>query len=705
MNTIRKRLTVVFVLCAASALLVGVLHRLGFVPLAEAEFYTQDWRTRLGTKTTVDPRLVLIGIDRASYAGDLDPAEVRRAPVLGLLEENFPWSRAVWATLIDKLATAGARVIIVDLIFSAPGRDDAALRRVLDKYRDRVVIGCNFSDLETGRGVFLKLNPPAPTVLSPGGLASAALDDRVGYVNIWPDWDGILRRASYQQTGAQAGGLLDASALLESLSGRVLQKLGMADRLPQDFAPQLFRYTAPPGMGYRPHPIGDVLSPKVWARNYGNGRFFRDKIVLIGPTANLFQDQHRTPFTFPSADMLGPEIHLNILNAALHGQFVHEPPMALDLMIIAAMGLLAGVLCYLFLQPVLRLLMVLVSAAGFTALAQALYNAPGWVIPMAGPLTVLLLSSIMVLSYDFVLERIDKTRVRRTLERYVSKNVVKELLDNPQTYFNSLSGVRRNVTILFSDVRGFTTLTEGADSARLVKQLNEYFSAMVGHVFAQHGTLDKFIGDAVMAVWGNIVSAGAAQDAQHAVATALAMKRSLVDLNADWRARGMTELAFGIGINHGEAIVGNLGSSEKMELTVIGDAVNLASRLEGLTKEYHLDLLIGETMAPLVETRFLLRTVDYVQVKGKTRPVTVYTVLGERGNSVLAQNTAWLTDYEAGLRRYRQRDFATALQHFETCLKIIPDDALCLIYQHRCTALRADPPADNWNGVYVMTNK
>lgn len=704
MNTTKKRLIIVFFLCTSCVLLIGILHRLGFVPLAEAEFYTQDWRTRLGTKTAIDPRLVLIGIDRASYAGDLEPAEVRRAPVLGLLEENFPWSRAVWATLIDKLATAGARIIIVDLIFSAPGRDDAALRQVLDKYRDRVVIGCNFSDLETERGVFLKLNPPSPSVLSNSG-ASAALDARVGYVNIWPDWDGVLRRASYRQTGAQAGGLLDASAILESLSGRALQKLGLARLLPANLEPQLFRYTAPPGNGYKPHPIGDVLSPEVWARNYGNGAFFRDKIVLIGPTANLFQDTHRTPFTFPAADMLGPEIHLNILNAALHGQFLHEPPMVVDLLIIAAMGLLAGLLCYVFLQPVQRQLVVLVCACAFVLLAQMLYDTPGWVIPTAGPLTVLLLSSAMVLMYDFVLERVDKARVRRTLERYVSKNVVKELLDNPQTYFNSLSGVRRNVTILFSDVRGFTTLTEGADSALLVRQLNEYFSAMVSHVFAQHGTLDKFIGDAVMAVWGNIVSAGPAQDAQHAVATALAMKRSLAALNENWRVRGMTELAFGIGINHGEAIVGNLGSSEKMELTVIGDAVNLASRLEGLTKEYHLDLLIGETMAPLVEARFLLRTVDYVQVKGKTKPVTVYTVLGERNDSALQTATAWLPDYEAGLRCYRQRDFAAALQRFEACLKNIPKDALCAIYRQRCQTLLSDPPSESWNGVYVMTKK
>src|SRR5262249_17483681 len=141
---------------------------------------------------------------------------------------------------------------------------------------------------------------------------------------------------------------------------------------------------------------------------------------------------------------------------------------------------------------------------------------------------------------------------------------------------------------------------------------------------------DKFIGDAVMAVWGNMVTKGPETDAQNAVAAALAMKRSLARLNEDWRKRGIRELALGIGVNFGDAVVGNMGSTEKMELTVIGDAVNTASRLEGLTKRYHLDLLIGEAVAPLVRERFVLQTVDYVQVKGKTRPTEVFTVAGER---------------------------------------------------------------------------
>jgi adenylate cyclase len=323
---------------------------------------------------------------------------------------------------------------------------------------------------------------------------------------------------------------------------------------------------------------------------------------------------------------------------------------------------------------------------------------------VAIPASALISSSLIALIYDYFLERREKRRVRRTLERYVSKDVVKELLDNPQTFFNALGGVRKPVSILFSDIRGFTTLTESADSHALVKQLNEYFEEMVAHVFSHQGSLDKFIGDAVMAVWGNIVSHGKDTDAHNAVATALAMKQSLKKLNADWKSRGMLELAFGIGINHGEVIVGNLGSSEKMELTVIGDPVNLASRLEGLTKEYHLDLLLGESVAPLVSDTYILRTVDSVQVKGKTKPVDVFTVIGD-GAAQTVSTPLWLARYEEGVRLYRERKFAEGVHAFEECLRRQPTDYLSEMYLKRCQTLIENPPPESWDGVFVMTKK
>ena len=697
----------VLAICAGFTLLFLALYGRGFLPLREMEFFSQDWRTRLGRKTPIDDRLVLIGIDRPVYEHEFSAEDLNREPVLAELQKSFPWSRKVWALLIEKLAEGGAKVIAVDLIFAAPGDGDEQLKQVLDKYRDRVVIGYNISETKTDRGGYVSLQLPNSSVATFNPDQNPVVDDRLGYISVWSDMDDVLRRAHFRQTGRQIGDVLPPDLVAESLAARVLRKFGRPDLIPDSFEPKLFRYTAPPGFGYKPHPIGDVLSPKVWERNYRNGEAFRDKIVLIGPTAEIFHDTHRVPFNLPSKEMAGPEIHLNIIGAALHGEFPTEPTLPACLAVILLAGALAAALCFLVQQPIKRLMVVLILIVAYAGLSGILFRRAGTaaqVVLVMTPLLVLFLSSIATLAYDYLLERLEKRRVRRTLERYVSRDVVKELLDNPQTFFNTLVGVRKPVTILFSDVRGFTTLTESADSAALVKQLNEYFEEMVSLVFAHQGSLDKFIGDAVMAVWGNIVSHGAAQDAQNAVATALAMKRSLKRLNEDWKARGMLELAFGIGLNHGEVIVGNLGSSEKMELTVIGDAVNLASRLESMTKQYHLDLLLGESMAKLVGDQYILRTVDCVQAAGKTKGVDVFTVMGEGAGQTVSL-PLWLARYEEGVRLYRNRKFQAAAALFEECHRRDPEDYLSEMYLKRCTALIENPPDESWNGVFVMTKK
>lgn len=310
---------------------------------------------------------------------------------------------------------------------------------------------------------------------------------------------------------------------------------------------------------------------------------------------------------------------------------------------------------------------------------------------------------VVVLGHDFTRERLERLRLRRTLERYVSKDIVREIVDNRSSYFHSLEGVRKPVTILFSDVRGFTSLTEGADSRQLVQQLNEYFERMVAIVFEGQGTLDKFIGDAVMAHWGSIVSHGPGVDAARAVEAALAMQHSLSKLNQEWKARGWPELSIGIGINHAEVIVGNLGSHAKMELTVIGDGVNLASRLEGLTKEYGLGLILGEEAARLVADTFSLRTVDRVRVKGRTRPVTVYTVVST--DSVTTTVPAWLRAYEDGVQAYQRREFQVALSAFERSEAEKPGDVLTTAYILRTRGLLQSSPSDEWDGITEMTHK
>jgi len=248
-------------------------------------------------------------------------------------------------------------------------------------------------------------------------------------------------------------------------------------------------------------------------------------------------------------------------------------------------------------------------------------------------------------------------------------------------------------------------LSERADPEALVAQLNEYLSRMTSVVFNHGGTLDKFIWDAIMAVWGNVRSFGVAQDAKNCARAGLGMRRELQQLNKRWRDEGRMGLGMGIGINHGEVIVGNIGSHERMDPTVIGDSVNLASRLEGLTRIYGVDILISATATELVRDEFYLRSVARVQVKGKSRPVDVLTFIGARNEEVDLQFLKWLESYEEGLEKFRARDFTDAKILFSRFLEFYPDDLLAKMYLDRALEYEQQPPDEAWEAVEVFKKK
>jgi len=261
------------------------------------------------------------------------------------------------------------------------------------------------------------------------------------------------------------------------------------------------------------------------------------------------------------------------------------------------------------------------------------------------------------------------------------------------------------VTVLFSDIVGFTSMTEKADPEQLVKQLNEYLSRMTAAVFENNGTLDKFIGDAVMAVWGNVSSRGVAEDAKSAARTAVAMRRELKALNERWAKEGIAPFHFGLGINHGEAVAANIGSQEKADPTVIGDAVNLASRLEALTRTYGVDVLIGPTAGELIRDEFHLRSVARVQVKGKSAPVEVTTLIGARSEALDPEWLRWLETYEEAIRKFRARSFSEAKILLSQFLEFYPEDSLAKMYLERSLEYEQKPPDESWNAAEVFTKK
>jgi adenylate cyclase len=656
----------------------------------------EDLLQREGRKTTPPPDFVFLAIDQSTLQlAQLTPEELAESRGLQLLSERpYPWSRELWALLLDRLSAAGARVVIFDLVFNPPDDGDPALHAALDRYRDKVVVSANF-DFQNGvQGI-----TPNATLISPPQLQ----DNRVGFVNFWPDpIDGKTRAATYRVTDRQLAGLPPepGDQIYESLAARALAKIGHGNDVPDDFRGHMMRFTA--ADAFQPRPLYEVFDPKLWEANYGGGAFFKDKVVLVGPSAQVWHDVVDTPM---SPATLGPTLHFQAMAAALNHEFLHATPRKINIMLVCAAGLVAWLLVAFVRKPLVCLGGLVAITAGYLLTARVLYDNTGLLLLTIPVLSALILSGLFSLGFEYFLERLEKLRTRRTLERYVSKNLVKEILENPDSYYSSLRGVRVPVTILFSDLIGFTTLTEKADPEALVTQLNEYLSRMTSVIFSNGGTLDKFIGDAIMAVWGNVRSLGTAQDAKSCAQAALGMRRELSQLNQGWREQGRMGLGMGIGINHGEVIVGNIGSQDRMDPTVIGDAVNLASRLEGLTRVYGVDMLVGASVAELVRDDVYLRSVARVQVKGKTKPVEVFTFVAARGDETDPEFLKWLETYEEALERFRTRDFTDAKILFSRFLEFYPDDLLAKMYLQRALEYEQVPPDEAWEAIEVFQKK
>jgi adenylate cyclase len=488
--------------------------------------------------------------------------------------------------------------------------------------------------------------------------------------------------------------------IYESLSARALTKLGRANDVPGDFHGHMIRFTALDA--FEPRPLYEVFDPKFWHANYADGAFFKNKIVMVGPSAQVLHDVVDTPM---SPTTSGPGLHLEAMAAALGHEFLRPTTPTTGLALVGVAGLVAWSLIAFLRRPLLCLGALVAFAVVYLGAARLFYDKSGLLLLTVPVLSALLLSGLFSLGFEYALERLEKLRTRRTLERYVSKNLVKEILENPDSYYSSLRGVRVPVTILFSDLVGFTTLSEKADPEALVAQLNEHLSRMTSVIFSNGGTLDKFMGDAIMAVWGNVRSLGMAQDAKNCARAALAMRRELKQLNEKWRGEGRMGLGMGVGINHGEVIVGNIGSQERMDPTVIGDSVNLASRLEGLTRVYGVDILVGATAADLVRDEIYLRSVARVQVKGKTKPVEVFTFIGALNEDVDSEFMKWLESYEEGLEKFRARDFIQAKILFSRFLEFYPDDLLAKMYLERALEYEHAPPDEAWEAVEVFWKK
>ena len=472
-----------------------------------------------------------------------------------------------------------------------------------------------------------------------------------------------------------------------------MRKFGRADLIPAGFDARLFRYTAPPGVEFVPHSVGDVLSPKLWERNYHNGADFAGKIVLIGPTMEILHDSQDTPFINPRR-MAGPEIHLQMLNAALHGEFLREPALPFTGALIVLAGLVATLLCQFFTAPLKRLLVILLLGVGFFFAAGACFNRLGFFFPVMTPILTLFAIGGSALVFDFVSERLERMKLRHTMGLYFSPRVMDAVLSDP----GSMKPRRAEVVLLLTDLRNSTPLAETLGPQGMFELLNRVFEAQTGAIMGEEGNLEHFLGDQFLSYWGAPQSQPDAAD--RAVRAAVKLITAMEKLRTTLPPEVQKLFGYGVALHAGGVLVGNKGSALRLDYGLVGDVVNEAARVEALTKHYGVKFLSTRDAVAQFTTQPAHRLIDRVIVKGKSEPVELF----ECANPCSAENfPALCTRYKAAYDEYFFGRFAAAQQQFE---KIAADcaDGASRTLAARCAELLAHPPA-NWHGIWKMDAK
>ncbi|MBI5937297.1 MAG: adenylate/guanylate cyclase domain-containing protein [Betaproteobacteria bacterium] len=708
----------------------GGLYKLYFIDKLDAALY--DLKVQLFRPQGLDDRIVIVDIDEKSLQ------EIGR----------WPWPRVQTAKLTENLFTQyGVAAVGFDIVFAEPDQSsglpvlqglargalagengfakmlerirpgldyDARLAQALGKGPAVLGYYFGFGD-EAGRVGAL---PPADLAcdrLSRAGVRApratghganlAALQTSVayaGFFNIQPDFDGVIRRQPLlidyqgQCRAALPIALVRAGLGLGAIEVAAPARLTLDGMdVPIDVnAMALVPYRATPAFRYIS--ATDVIHSRVPAAE------LEGRLVLVGATAPGIMDLRVVPGNkaFP-----GVEIHANMISGILDGSVKWESPRTREWSLIAVAVL--GVLLAAWL-PFAAPLWAGAGAAGLMGLALGA-DIHAWLalnlsLPSATLLYAIAGLFILNMSYGFFVEARSKLQLTRLFGQYVPPELVDEMARDPARY--SLRGQSREMTVLFSDIRDFTSISEGLEAAALAEMLNVYLSAMTRVVQEHRGTIDKYIGDAIMAFWGAPLSNE--RHARDGVLTALAMQRALSELNPRLREHGWPAVKIGVGVNTGRMSVGNMGSAFRMAYTVLADAVNLASRLEGLTKQYGVGVLCGEdTRQACPDIAF--RLIDQVRVKGKQQPVAIYEPLGVAGE-LPPEALASARLFEAALAEYRAQRWDAADGKLRAILTENVEYTegtknLCEVYLKRIEHFRREPPPADWDGVFTFTTK
>lgn len=700
-------LLVVLLLLAESVIGIGIVERL--------ELGALDYRFQLrGPRITPadSSHLVIVEISEDSFES---------------LPDNWPWPRSYYARLVANLTRAGARAVGIDVLFIGDDahdpQNDALLRKTLKDAGIVVLAGRLDIDNKSYRIFRSSENY---------GNEFFDVDSSLGFVNVLKDPDEVVRR------------YVPAADYLPSFGFAVLNRyfalppltlperpdnggfsIGGIEIPAYDDASVLINYFGP-SRSFRHVDIADVLDDDTFTTveesvsgeqinafsdpdfGYLFDGTFRDKIVLVGSTVPEDQDIHHVPIArggyAGSNTMFGVEIHANLLESVLRNDFLQrQSPLASLLTIFFLTLITFFVTSWLKGSKTSHHIMVEVNGFLFAVaelalivfLSIRLFIDAGYVLPLVGPVLAVAAGYVASTAYHFVAERRQRVMIKQMFGTYVNPSIVDELVQNPEKL--KLGGERRELSVLFSDLEGFTELAETRPPEELVGLLNEYLSSMTSIVLTHDGTVDKFEGDLIMAFWGAPIPQK--EHARMSCHAALQMQEALAAIRTEWGLRRKPLLSARIGLNSGDMIVGNMGSSRKFNYTVIGDSVNLASRLEGTNKQYRTKIIISDSTYRLAGDEFICRELDIISVKGRSEPVRIYELRGKRGDANEATERAFLKAFEAGLTAYRAQRWEDALAALDHAQSFYPNDYPCELFTERIRRFQDNPPGQNWSGL------
>lgn len=684
-------ITLVVVICSYVVHYSGLLNGL--------ELKSLDWRfhTR-GEMTAEETDIVIVAIDDQSFVS---------------LRQKWPFPRVYFARAIRNLSEAGARLIVFDIEFAEPTHEDYLFAHAVTESKNVIFAGKIAVEYGSHQTVNRYIIKPTDPLLKAGATW--------GYANVGHDEDGFIRRYNLFQVNNDRVNYplgIETVRVLDQVSREKIEHtkgdhLLLGNRIiPKYSYDSMFINFSGPAGTFPTYSLSNVLDDAEFDlpeeedtdvfEIHKEAGTFKDKIVLIGASAEELQDNKFTPFfdyDGKKQKMPGVEMHANAIQTILSQKYIFPMHGVVEFIIILLLSTLA-----MFFAKMMKPFVGLITSVSIILLVLSLnfflfakFNV--WA-KLIFPIMAYILSYGVHTVHQVLTEQREKGLYRKTFQQYVARSVVDTMLNSGK--LPKFGGERKTLTVLFSDIRAFTTFSEKHQPEIVVNRLTEYLSSMVDIIFRHDGTLDKFVGDEIMALYG--APYYYENHAERACHTALDMMAELRHLQRKWSEQQMDYFQIGIGINTGKVIVGNLGSMQLFDYTVIGDEVNLGARLEGANKHYSTTIIISDSTYQEVKGKALVRELDTVRVKGKKKPVKIFELRGMY-NLPSIEKELIIDSYTYGLELFKMRNWYQALRQFRRVLRYFPSDGPARIYIKRCLDFIEEPPEDSWDGVFEFSVK